>query len=116
MDRTYLPILLLLGFVAINAVAMLADYPCPALVIDFGTATTFDVINEKGHFSGGVIAPGPNLSMVALHQAAAQLPKVSVSKPPTTMTPTKALLSMNASRAGSIAYRGASVTFRAARG
>lgn len=66
----------------VNAVAMLADYPCPALVIDFGTATTFDVINEKGHFSGGVIAPGPNLSMVALHQAAAQLPKVSVSKPP----------------------------------
>ncbi|MGZ9108348.1 MAG: type III pantothenate kinase [Micavibrio sp.] len=66
----------------VNTVAMLADYPYPALVIDFGTATTFDVINEQGHFCGGVIAPGANLSMAALHQAAAQLPKVSVNKPP----------------------------------
>lgn len=66
----------------VNAVAMLEDYPRPALVIDFGTATTFDVIDERGHFCGGVIAPGANLSMAALHQAAAQLPKVSVNKPP----------------------------------
>lgn len=65
----------------VNTVAVLRDYPAPALVIDFGTATTFDVINAKGHFCGGVIAPGANLSMAALHLAAAKLPKVAVAKP-----------------------------------
>lgn len=66
----------------VNTVAVLRDYPTPSLVIDFGTATTFDVINGKGHFCGGVIAPGANLSMAALHQAAAKLPKIGVGKPP----------------------------------
>lgn len=65
----------------VNTVAVLHDYPAPALVIDFGTATTFDVINDRGHFCGGVIAPGANLSMAALHLAAAKLPKVGVAKP-----------------------------------
>ena len=48
------------------------------IVIDFGTATTFDVVAENGDYEGGVIAPGVNLSAEALHQAAAMLPRVTV--------------------------------------
>lgn len=65
----------------VNALAVKVHYQCPAIVIDFGTATTFDVINADGAYAGGVIAPGINLSMNALHQAASKLPKISVSKP-----------------------------------
>ncbi len=65
----------------VNAVAVKGLYRYPAIVIDFGTATTFDVINAKGDYAGGVIAPGINLSMNALHQAASKLPRVSVKKP-----------------------------------
>jgi len=65
----------------VNAVAVAADYDTPAIVVDFGTATTFDVIDADGNYAGGVIAPGINLSMAALHQAASKLPKVSVKKP-----------------------------------
>ncbi len=65
----------------VNAVAVKKHYKTPAIVIDFGTATTFDVVNAKGHYAGGVIAPGINLSVEALHRAAAKLPKVSVKKP-----------------------------------
>lgn len=65
----------------VNAVAVLRDYKAPAIVIDFGTATTFDVINAKGEYCGGVIAPGVNLSAEALHRAAAKLPKINVVKP-----------------------------------
>lgn len=65
----------------VNAVAAKAAYPCPCVIIDFGTATTFDVVNAEGAYIGGVIAPGINLSLEALHQAAAKLPKVSISKP-----------------------------------
>lgn len=65
----------------VNAVAVRAGYQCPAIVIDFGTATTFDVIDAQGRYAGGVIAPGINLSMSALHQAAARLPSVTVEKP-----------------------------------
>lgn len=65
----------------VNAVAVLKDYRAPAIVIDFGTATTFDVINGVGEFCGGVIAPGVNLSMEALHRAAARLPKIRIQKP-----------------------------------
>lgn len=65
----------------VNAVAVLHDYQCPAIVIDCGTATTFDVMDANGHFAGGVIAPGANLSMTALHLAAAKLPKIGVAKP-----------------------------------
>ncbi|MCB9991412.1 MAG: type III pantothenate kinase [Rhodospirillales bacterium] len=64
----------------VNAVAVLACYQAPAVVIDFGTATTFDVINGRGEYCGGVIAPGVNLSMQALHQAAAKLPKIGIQK------------------------------------
>lgn len=53
------------------------------VVVDFGTATTFDVVAEDGAYVGGVIAPGVNLSLEALHQAAAALPHVDVSKPKT---------------------------------
>lgn len=65
----------------VNARAVLAEYQAPAIVIDFGTATTFDVIDAKGRYAGGVIAPGIDLSMDALHSAASKLPKISVSKP-----------------------------------
>ena len=53
------------------------------IVVDFGTATTFDVVDVDGAYVGGVIAPGVNLSLEALHQAAAALPHVDISKPQT---------------------------------
>ncbi len=65
----------------VNAVAILKFYKAPAVVVDFGTATTFDVVNEKGEFCGGVIAPGVNLSLEALHMAAAKLPKITIARP-----------------------------------
>lgn len=64
----------------VNAAAVKAFYKTPAIVIDFGTATTFDVVNAKGHYAGGIIAPGIHLSIEALHRAAAKLPKVSIKK------------------------------------
>ena len=51
------------------------------IVVDFGTATTFDVVEDDGAYVGGVIAPGVNLSLEALHLAAAALPHVDVTKP-----------------------------------
>jgi type III pantothenate kinase len=51
------------------------------IVVDFGTATTFDVVAHDGAYVGGVIAPGVNLSLEALHMAAAALPHVDVTKP-----------------------------------
>jgi type III pantothenate kinase len=65
----------------VNTIAVIQYYKPPAIVVDFGTATTFDVIDKDGAFAGGVIAPGVNLSLNALHMAAAKLPKVSISKP-----------------------------------
>lgn len=65
----------------VNAVAVLEFYQSPAVVIDFGTATTFDVIDASGAYCGGVIAPGVNLSVKALHEAAAKLPKVNIKNP-----------------------------------
>ena len=66
----------------VNAVAVIAHYRTPAIVIDFGTATTFDVIGADGTYQGGVIAPGVRLSIEALHSRAAKLPRVGVKKPP----------------------------------
>ncbi len=66
----------------VNAVAAYETYGGPLIVLDFGTATTFDLINNRGDYIGGVIAPGVNLSIEALHQAAAMLPRVSVEPPP----------------------------------
>lgn len=64
----------------VNAIAAKMKYQCPCVIIDFGTATTFDVINGQGAYIGGVIAPGVNLSVDALFRAAAALPKISVEK------------------------------------
>ena len=66
----------------VNAVATVRDYSVPAIIIDFGTATTFDVVDDSGAYRGGVIAPGPNLSAEALYQAAAKLPRVAIGRPP----------------------------------
>lgn len=64
-----------------NAVAAYATYGGPLIVLDFGTATTFDVLNDAGDFIGGCIAPGINLSLEALHMAAAKLPRVAIEAP-----------------------------------
>jgi type III pantothenate kinase len=65
----------------VNAVGAQSRHGGPLIVIDFGTATTFDVIDRHGNYRGGVIAPGINLSLDALHMAAAKLPRVAVQKP-----------------------------------
>ncbi len=65
----------------INAIAAHATYSGPLIVIDFGTATTFDVVDKSGAYCGGCIAPGINLSMEALHMATAQLPRLPVVNP-----------------------------------
>jgi len=66
---------------ALNAIAAHAKYPGELLVIDFGTATTFDVIGPTGAYSGGIIAPGINLSLDALVSAAAKLPRIAIEAP-----------------------------------
>ncbi len=53
----------------------------PLVVIDFGTATTFDVVDADGAYLGGVIAPGLQLSLEALHRAAARLPRIGIGRP-----------------------------------
>ncbi len=65
----------------VNAVAAHASHDGWLIVIDFGTATTFDVVSAKGDYEGGVIAPGVNLSIEALERAAARLPRVAVERP-----------------------------------
>jgi len=65
-----------------NAVAAQDRYPPPLIVVDFGTATTFDVVDRDGNYCGGVIAPGINLSLQALDMAAAQLPHIAIARPP----------------------------------
>ena len=66
---------------ALNAVAAHAKHKGDLLVIDFGTATTFDVIGESGAYRGGIIAPGINLSLDALVSAAARLPRIAIETP-----------------------------------
>ena len=65
----------------VNAVAVMDQYPLPAVVIDFGTATTFDVIDHEGAYLGGAICPGINLSLNALVEATAKLPRIAVARP-----------------------------------
>lgn len=65
----------------VNAIGAHIAYQGALLVVDSGTATTFDVVAEDGAFEGGAIAPGINLSMHALHEAAARLPRVAIQKP-----------------------------------
>jgi len=65
----------------LNSLASHHHYKGPLIVIDFGTATTFDVVGEDGAYLGGVIAPGINLSLEALHRAAARLPRIGIGRP-----------------------------------
>jgi len=65
----------------LNALAAHNHYGGPLVVVDFGTATTFDVVDAKGAYLGGVISPGINLSIEALHQAAARLPRIGIGRP-----------------------------------
>ena len=65
----------------LNALAAHRRFGGPLIVVDFGTATTFDVVDEDGAYLGGVIAPGINLSIEALHQAAARLPRIGIGRP-----------------------------------
>ncbi|UMM63379.1 type III pantothenate kinase [Aristophania vespae] len=65
----------------LNGLAAHHIYGGPLIVVDFGTATTFDVVDQEGNYCGGAIAPGVNLSMDALHRAAARLPRVSIGRP-----------------------------------
>ncbi len=65
----------------VNTVAGFDKYGGDLIIVDFGTATTFDVVDDDGAYIGGVIAPGVNLSLEALSMAAAALPHVDVSKP-----------------------------------
>ena len=62
----------------VNAVAARDLYHLPAIILDFGTATTFDLIGRGGSYEGGIIAPGVNLSVEALYLAAARLPRLAV--------------------------------------
>jgi type III pantothenate kinase len=62
----------------VNTVAAHDRYKGPLIVVDFGTATTFDVVDRDGNYCGGVIAPGINLSLRALEMAAAKLPSVRI--------------------------------------
>jgi type III pantothenate kinase len=65
----------------VNGVAAFARYGGPCIVVDFGTATTFDVVSAKGEYIGGVIAPGLAISAEALFSRAAKLSRVDVKKP-----------------------------------
>ncbi len=65
----------------VNTVGAYDRFGGDLIVVDFGTATTFDVVDHDGAYIGGVISPGVNTSLKALHQAAAALPHVDVSKP-----------------------------------
>jgi type III pantothenate kinase len=65
----------------VNAVAVVHKYGRPAIVVDFGTATTFDAITAAGEYLGGVIAPGIVISAEALYEHAARLPRIEIQKP-----------------------------------
>ncbi len=65
----------------VTALGAVQRYDGALIIIDSGTATTFDVVSEDHHFEGGIIAPGINLSVRALHEAAAQLPRIEIRRP-----------------------------------
>jgi type III pantothenate kinase len=69
---------------ALNCIAAHEGHPGDAIIIDFGTATTFDVIDYSGAYKGGIIAPGINLSLDALVSAAAKLPRIAIEAPEST--------------------------------
>lgn len=66
-----------------NSVGVCSRYGAPAIVVDFGTATTFDVITGGGEYAGGLIAPGLRISADALFARAARLPRIELSRPET---------------------------------
>jgi type III pantothenate kinase len=66
----------------VNAVAAYEKYGGPCVIVDFGTATTFDCVSKKGEYLGGVICPGIGISADALFQRTARLPRVEIRKPP----------------------------------
>ena len=66
----------------VNGVAAFARCKSAVIVVDFGTATTFDAISGRGEYLGGAIAPGLNIAAEALFQRAARLPRVDIRKPP----------------------------------
>ncbi|MBT1073536.1 type III pantothenate kinase [Pelotalea chapellei] len=65
----------------VNAVAGYEKHKCPLVIVDFGTATTFDYVNGRGEYCGGAIAPGLAISLEALFQRASKLPRVDIAKP-----------------------------------
>lgn len=65
----------------VTTLGAIQRYKGNLIIIDSGTATTFDVVSEDHFFEGGIIAPGINLSVKALHEAAAQLPRIEIKKP-----------------------------------
>src|SRR6202012_1986343 len=65
----------------VNAVAAKAKIEPPFIVVDFGTATTFDLVDGAGAYAGGIIAPGINLSLQALYMAASKLPRIAIRQP-----------------------------------
>jgi type III pantothenate kinase len=65
----------------VNAVAAFDKYGGPCIIVDFGTATTFDCVSAKGEYLGGVICPGIGISADALFQRTARLPRVEIRKP-----------------------------------
>ncbi|MBS7668651.1 type III pantothenate kinase [Croceicoccus gelatinilyticus] len=71
---------------AVNTIAAHDGHPEDLIVIDFGTATTFDVVDFNGAYKGGIIAPGINLSLDALVSAAAKLPRIAIEAPTGTQT------------------------------
>lgn len=66
----------------VNAVAAVDEYKCPLIIIDMGTATTFCVLDTKGNYLGGAVAPGIGISMEALFQRASKLPRIELVKTP----------------------------------
>jgi type III pantothenate kinase len=66
----------------VNAVAAFEKYGGPCIIVDFGTATTFDCVSAKGEYVGGVISPGIGISADALFERTARLPRVEIRKPP----------------------------------
>jgi type III pantothenate kinase len=67
----------------VNCVAAFERYGGPSIIVDFGTATTFDVVTANAEYVGGVIAPGLNISAEALFARASRLPRVDIRRPPT---------------------------------
>jgi type III pantothenate kinase len=65
----------------VDSVAAIEKYGAPGIIVDFGTATTFDAVNRRGEYLGGVIAPGITISADALFERAARLPRVEIKRP-----------------------------------